>query len=162
MLAKNFQGNITIPGLTKKKYFVSVKTDGYLSKQIPGVISVTSGRAVFLPTIFLVAGDINNDNQLDIQDYNILISCFANKFISADCLAPATIQSSGADMNDDGMVDGADYNLFLRELSVQYGNGSEPATVTPTYPVNPTPSTAITIIPTPTSALSSFTPTPTY
>lgn len=58
---------------------------------------------------------MNKDNQLDIQDYNILLSCFDSKFNTSTCI------SKEADLDDDGTVGGADYNLFLRELSVQRG-----------------------------------------
>jgi hypothetical protein len=119
--AQNFQGTIGIPNLASGNYLVSVKMDGFLKKQFPGIISVNQTQTNTLPSITVVNDDINNDNQIDVSDYNSLFSCFGSKFMTASCLAPTTNQSTGADLNDDGQVDGGDYNLFLRELSVQAG-----------------------------------------
>ena len=88
--------------------------DGYLTKQIPGYFTISSLPEILsLPSLSLTAGDINNDNQLDILDYSILLSCFGSKFTSSICI------SKEADITDDGAVTGEDYNLFLREISVQ-------------------------------------------
>lgn len=111
--SQNFLGTISIPNLSNGQYLVTVKLDGFLRKQISGIVRVTHGQTVALPAISVVNGDINNDNQLDIQDYNILLSCFGSKFTTSFCL------NKRGDLDDDGIVDGADYNLFLRELSVQ-------------------------------------------
>ena len=119
--SQNFQGTISVPNLSPGQYLVNVKMDGFLGKQIPTVISVIQGKQVDLPELYVTTGDINNDNQLDIEDYNILISCYGSKYTTSSCLAPATSKSPGADIDDDGSVNGSDYNLFLRELSVQKG-----------------------------------------
>lgn len=119
--AQNFQGTIPIANLASGTYLITIKMDGFLGKQIPGIVSVTQGQQVRIQVVSLVNGDINNDNQLDIQDYNILISCFGSNQQTSSCIAPPTASSPGADIDDDGVVDGADYNLFLRELSVQRG-----------------------------------------
>jgi hypothetical protein len=95
--------------------------DGFLGKQIPGIVSVTKGQTITPPSLSVINGDINNDNQLDILDYNALLSCFDTKYASPTCSAPNASLSPGADIDDDGIVDGVDYNLFLRELSVQRG-----------------------------------------
>ncbi len=110
-----------MPSLSSGNYLITIQSDGYLAKQIPGIVTITQGQQVTLPEVFLTTGDINNDHQLDIIDYNILLSCFDAKYATASCLAPNTAFSPGADLDDDGTVDGADYNLFLRELSVQRG-----------------------------------------
>jgi hypothetical protein len=65
-----------------------------------------------LPQVLLVSGDINNDNKLDILDYNILVSCFGNKSTTDSCGG----KQVDADLNDDGVVDGVDYNLFIGPL----------------------------------------------
>lgn len=116
----NFQGTIS-GNIPNGQYLVKVKIDGFLPKQTPGIITVTSGQTITIPSFALVTGDINNDGQLDILDYNMLIGCFGMKQNSASCTMPPTTQSPGTDINDDGIIDGADYNLFLRELSVQKG-----------------------------------------
>lgn len=113
---QTFTGTIAISNILSGQYLVSVKMDGYLPKQLPGIISITSGQTPTLSPVSLVTGDINNDNQLDILDYNLLISCFGSKAITSSCQ-----NKTAADITDDGSINGADYNLFLRELSVQRG-----------------------------------------
>lgn len=119
--AKNFQGTITINGLPNGNYTMAVKVDEFLGKTIPRIISVTSGQTITIPSLSITTGDINNDNQLDILDYNILISCYGTKQSNVLCTKPPTMTSGGADIDDDGAVAATDVNLFLRELSVQKG-----------------------------------------
>lgn len=122
--ARNFQGTIPVNNLTNGQYLITIHMDGFLTKQIPGIVTITKDQQVILPEISLVTGDINNDNQLDIQDYNILISCYGDKVNTASCpqqYKPSST-SPGADILDnDGQVDGGDYNEFLREFSLQVG-----------------------------------------
>lgn len=144
-----FNGTIDIGTITSGSYLVKVKVNGFLQQQIAGIMQITSGQTNNFPNIpHLVTGDINNDNQLDLVDYNILISCFGSKQNTATCTIPPTQLSAGADIDDNGNVDGADYNLFLRELSVQTGNGGGGPSATPT------PSTGITPIPSTTPIVS--------
>lgn len=141
----SFKGSIGMGNVTNGNYLIRIKTDGFLSTQIPGIIAVSSSQQnISLPSVSLVTGEINNDDQLDILDYNILIGCFGSKQTTTSCTAAPTTSSPGADINDDGHVDGVDYNLFLRELSVQKGVGG------PT----PIPSGNPTSYPTPTAAQS--------
>jgi hypothetical protein len=64
-----------------------------------------------MPRVRLPLGDINNDNQIDILDYNILLNSMKN----AGC-SPGSAQYNASDLNDDGVVDGIDYNIWLRVL----------------------------------------------
>lgn len=120
--AKNFQGAVSVSGLPAGIYLASVKVDGFLGKSLSGILPITPGQSVSLPALSLTTGDINNDNQLDILDYNALISCFNSKQTGASCTNAPSATSPGADIDDNGSVGGSDYNLFLRELSVQKGN----------------------------------------
>ena len=118
---KNFQGNIRVPNLASGQYILQIKMDEFLTKTVPGIISVSANGTVVVPSVSVITGDINNDNKIDILDYNSVVGCFGSKQQTSSCTAPITQQSAGADINDDGTVDGGDYNLFLRELSVQRG-----------------------------------------
>lgn len=109
-----FQGTVS-SAVPRGMYLIQVKLDGFLSKQIPGIITVAQGQAITLPSISVVSGDINNDNLINILDYNDFNNCFESKFTTSSCI------NKNSDVNDDGKVDGIDYNLFLRELSVQRG-----------------------------------------
>ncbi len=95
-------------------YTIKVKTDQYLRGLVSGIQTLTRGQTTEVPTVTLVAGDINNDNQVNIVDYNIFIGCYS------DLLPPISCNDSNqilADLNDDGHVNQFDYNLFIRELT---------------------------------------------
>ena len=64
------------------------------------------------------AGDTNDDNVLDIQDYSAIIGCFGDKANTSSCT-----NKNGADLNDDGVIDGIDYNIFLTSLTFTHRNG---------------------------------------
>ena len=62
--------------------------------------------------------NINNDNKLDILDYNTLIGCYSDLAAATSC---NYTQKTASDLNDDGTVNQFDYNLFLRETAIQPG-----------------------------------------
>lgn len=95
-------------------YTVKIKTNQYLRALIPGIQDIVSGQINTLPTVTLVAGDINGDNAINIEDYNILIGCYSDLLPATDCTADNNVL---ADLTDDGHVNQFDYNLFLRELT---------------------------------------------
>lgn len=110
-----FKGTIDLgTNFTSGSYSVKIKTDQYLRSLVPGIQSITSGQTTTLPTVSLISGDINGDNQINIIDYNILAGCYSDLLPAADCTDANKVL---ADLNDDGNVNAFDYNLFLRELS---------------------------------------------
>ena len=120
--SKNFQGTISGGNLATGQYLVKVTMPGYLTQQYPGIVTVSSAnQTITLPSLSLVTGDINNDGQLDVTDYNLISNCYGSKQTTSSCTKPPSTQSQGADLNDDGTVNGVDYNLFLRDISVQQG-----------------------------------------
>ncbi|HSW96622.1 MAG TPA: dockerin type I domain-containing protein [Candidatus Saccharimonadales bacterium] len=119
----NFKATISVPiTVATGSYLIKIASDGLLTKQIQGITQLTSGQTATLPVVGLTTGNINNDGQLDILDYNLLINCFGSKQTTSSCATPPTNSSAGSDINDDGTVNAADYNLFLREMSVQKGS----------------------------------------
>lgn len=116
----NFTGTIDMgTTLTSGSYSVKVKGTQYLNKLIPGIQSITAGTTNTMPQATLVTGDVNNDNKLDILDYNIIIGCYSDFAPAQSCTAD---QKLAADLTDDGNVNQFDYNLFLRDLSTQAGD----------------------------------------
>lgn len=113
--AKNFHGNVDI-SVPNGQYLLRETVPNYLPKQVPGIFTIAANQPLTLPKIALTTGDINNDHQIDILDYNMLISCFGSKATSASCQ-----NKISPDLDDNGIIGGTDYNLFLRELSVQPG-----------------------------------------
>jgi hypothetical protein len=125
----NFTGLVDVGTLSTGIYTIRAKTDKYLRRQIPGIISITSGATKAISPFTLVVGDVNNDNKLDIGDYNLLLDCFSDLTPARNCDATKKVAT---DITDDGNVNQFDYNLFLREISVQGGEiDPTPGGVTP-------------------------------
>lgn len=105
-----FKGDVNFGSIVPSGvYTVKLKMDQFLSKIVASKSAVTAGVTNTLPQVPLISGDINNDNKLDMLDYNILVSCFGSKINSDGCGG----KKVDADLNDDGLIDGIDYNLFI-------------------------------------------------
>jgi len=101
--------------LPEGNYTIKVKTPKYLKKRVPGIQTIVNGRTApyIIPSVTLVVGDANNDNKLDIIDYNLILSCFGDRSCN---------NKDSVDFNDDGQVDGVDYNLFVRSVGTRQGD----------------------------------------
>lgn len=119
----NFLGTVNIDAIQSGSYRLNIKIPGFLSTTLPGFLALPLSANISIAPLHLVAGDTNNDNQLDILDYNNIVSCFGSKQTSSACTAAPDASSSNTDIDDDGIVSGSDYNLFLRELSTQKSSG---------------------------------------
>lgn len=113
-------------------YTIKIKSDRYLRRLVPEVITIKSKQNNDISKTELIAGDTDNNNILNVLDYNALLDCgygelsplpISNShatFYSQECQAhQPTINN---DLNDNGIINAADYNLFIRELSVQSGD----------------------------------------
>lgn len=113
----DFKGTVvTKSPLTAGKYNIRVRSTEHLTRLI-GTHSIIKTGPNQLSPAYLVAGDVIEDNKLNILDYNILIGCNS---IAPDptCTGIRKFQS---DLDDNGIVDIKDYNLFLREIANQPG-----------------------------------------
>ena len=128
-----FIGAVGLPAtLPSGNYSVKIQTKGYLRRLVPGIQQIVSGQATDVPAVQMIAGDTNNDNVLNVLDYNALLDCGYgqltplpmtdpnSKFHSSACQVHSP--ADNIDVNDDGIINSTDYNLFLRELSVQNGD----------------------------------------
>lgn len=95
-------------------YTVKIKTDQYLRGVVSGIQTLTKGQAAALPPLTMIAGDVNNDNAVNIVDYNIFVGCFSDLLPPVNC---STTNAVLSDLNDDGKANQFDYNLFIRELT---------------------------------------------
>lgn len=96
-------------------YLVKVKTDRYLVRLLPGLVSVP-GTVTSVPE--LVAGNINGDDRIDILDYEALRSCYEARANTPGCKHKET-----ANLNDDEVgVDLLDYKLLFLAFTVQRGD----------------------------------------
>jgi len=115
-----YKGDVPIQtGFPSGKYQVKIKADTYLRRLANGIQTITAGQQNTVTNVPLVAGDINNDNQLNILDYNLILDCYSDLTAAANCSTPT--KQVNADINDDALVNQIDYNLFLREISTQPG-----------------------------------------
>lgn len=100
--------------ITNGLYTIKVKSPQYLNTLVSGIQTFITGTTHQLPEVFMVNGDINNDNVLNILDYDILLGCYSDIAPPVSCVDNNAVM---ADLNDDGVVNQFDYNLFLRELT---------------------------------------------
>lgn len=116
-----FEGQIDMGKPTAGNYTVKAKTDKFLTKVISNILPIVAGTTNYtFPTIpTLVAGDLNNDNLLNIEDFNLYKNCLGKN--TADCIA-------SSDLNDDGKTDTLipapmflDYRLLISNFSLQKG-----------------------------------------
>ncbi len=111
----NFTGNVELGSqFATGIYTVKIKTEQNLRGLIAGIQTITQGQVTNLPSATLVTGDINNDNQINIVDYNIIVGCYSDLLPAVSC---TDINKLRADLTDDGKVNQFDYNLFIRELT---------------------------------------------
>lgn len=114
----SYKGNINMQGLASGIYTAKVKVAQYLKKNVTGIITVTSGRINSLPVVKLVTGDSDNNNSLNIIDYNLILDCYSELSQPKNCNTQKKLMT---DLTDDNTVNQFDYNLFLREISTQIG-----------------------------------------
>ncbi len=128
-----FLGTIGLPATVQSgNYYVKVQTDRYLRKLVSGIVQIAANQTTKVTSVQLVNGDTNNDNVLNILDYNALLDCGYGEINPLPLSNSSSTYNSSAcqihqpaqdvDLNDDGIINSTDYNLFLRELSVQNGD----------------------------------------
>lgn len=117
--AGSFKGVIPLGSeIQKGTYTIKVESPNHLPKTAISILAVTNGNTYSLPATHLVAGDLDEDNKLDILDYIIFLDCFGDA-ATTNCTDDKRMK---VDLNDDGVVNSVDYNLFIRELSVLGGD----------------------------------------
>ena len=98
-------GNYTVTGIPLGAYTAHIKGDKYLAANLTVDLTVgsqTGGDA------FLLAGDCNNDNNVDPTDFNVFVTAY-----NSAANIPGTGYDETADLNDDGFVDPTDFGLFV-------------------------------------------------
>ena len=110
-----FSGTIHLGKLSQGVYFVkfsSVYTLQVLAK--PEFQNLKINQINTIPPVTLYQGDMNGDNILDINDYNLVLPCFQSISVCPN--------ASQIDLNDDGVTDVKDYNLLLNSYEILHGN----------------------------------------
>ncbi|MBI2443243.1 MAG: carboxypeptidase regulatory-like domain-containing protein [Candidatus Levybacteria bacterium] len=100
--------------LPPDEYTVLVKVDKHLSERVPEIIIIEDDEDTDVEIahdLRLIAGDVDNDDELSILDFNVLSDCYSDVNPARECTQEQKLQ---ADLNSDGEVNQYDYNLFLR------------------------------------------------
>lgn len=112
---KLFGGSFNLPeNFQSATYDVLLKVKNYLRKRVSANQQVTKGQVNQLPEVRIVAMDLNNDNQLNILDYNIFWNCLNRK--------AACVNGEASDFNDDGIIDRKDLTIFGTSFQNQSGD----------------------------------------
>lgn len=108
-----FNGIIHLGKLSEGSYFIKIVSQNTLQVLAqPAFQTLLIGKTNVIPPVNLYQGDLNGDNILDINDYNIALPCFQNSRCS----------DMRMDFNDDGVINVLDYNLFLQSYEVLHGD----------------------------------------
>ena len=108
-----FEGTAGIgSALADGPYTIKVRMDNTLWKAVPGIIQLTNGT-ITLPEVTLVTGDVSQDNQMNIDDYNALMSCFGKT---------SCTNRVKTDLNDDDVIDDLDLSLMIAAFLKRNGD----------------------------------------
>lgn len=97
-------------------YTVKIRFDNTLFKRIPIIVEIVSDTENQAPAVTLVPGDLNQNNTMDIQDYNDFIACFRG-----DPSCDSNLLTL-ADLNDNGNIDILDLNILQRGFAIREGD----------------------------------------
>jgi len=101
----SYKGVIHLGTLANDTYYVKTVGEHTLEALIhPDFQSLSNNQLNILPEVRLIQGDLDTDNAITIDDFNIALACFRDKKCESKNLI---------DFNDDGNSDVIDYNLFL-------------------------------------------------
>lgn len=110
----NFTGTIDAGAIPTGTYYIKLKTSNTLQKLVePQLNYLKQGTTTTIPNQIMIPGDLNDDNQLNIMDYNMFLSCIQNTGCQDE---------TAADLNDDGKIDIIDYNLLLSGFAQLIGD----------------------------------------
>ncbi len=116
-----FKGSAELENITSGTYVIKVKSPGFLRKTASQTQVITSGQKNTVPTTRLINGNVNEDNLLDIRDYNILVSCSTFSKDNNETCKSGTNYQKLSDLDDNSVINEYDYNLLIRELPTGQG-----------------------------------------
>ena len=104
-------GNFTLTNALPQSYTIAVKGAKWLQRTLA---ADSTNAPVTNLTVTLLAGDANNDNQVDPTDFSVFVSAY-----NSDANIPGTGYDPAADFNGDGLVDPTDFGLFVSNYNTQ-------------------------------------------
>jgi len=116
----SYEGSVYVGDLSDGYYTMTIWSDNYLHESLPEYKNITANqRQLQLSPTTLITGDTNNDNTLNILDYNLIADCYSDFQPPSSCDSSKKLR---ADLTDDGSVNQSDLNLFLRDFTIQNGD----------------------------------------
>ena len=94
------------------KYQMLIRVNGSL-RQFLGMKEISEGETIIIQgkEIKLIMGDINNDNEINMLDYSMIVNCFEDKAVTSICE-----NAKNADINSDGLINSLDKDIFFKSL----------------------------------------------
>ncbi|OGH19432.1 MAG: hypothetical protein A2770_03955 [Candidatus Levybacteria bacterium RIFCSPHIGHO2_01_FULL_38_12] len=114
-----YTGTVDMGALAEGTYTIKVKAEKFLQKLVGKdnnriAQNIVAGQTYTVPPTTLVPGDANNDNIINIQDYNTIMSCLQTS--SSSC------NRSTADLDDNGTVGPEDLQIFYEGARATVGD----------------------------------------
>lgn len=111
-----YAGYVIVPSVTAGSYQIKARLNNTLYKVIPGIYTIQDQSSINTSPVALNSGDVNQDNRIDLFDYNIILGCVQKK---SSCTQ--TFRSL-SDLDSNGVVEAEDYNIFLTQLDFREGD----------------------------------------
>lgn len=109
-----FRGVIHFGPVDYGTYFIKILSEHMLRETVlPTFQILDPTRLNIMPQVTLLQGDVNDDNVIDINDYNIALVCFRDNKCEDKTLI---------DFSDDGVADIVDYNILLHNYWESQGD----------------------------------------
>lgn len=110
-LIGQFQSYIKLDNINTGSYILKARLNNTLWKSSE-IINLANGAEV-RNELSLVSGDLDQNNELNLLDYNTLLSCYGAKSCG---------EKEKADLNLDGKVDEKDLNILYAEFATREGD----------------------------------------
>lgn len=107
----SYKATVSLGNLATGPYSIRARFNNTLWKKTPALL--TAANTTTVPAQQLIPGDIDQNNTLDLLDYNAVISCYGNKPCS---------NKEKADLNIDGKVDERDLNILYAGFATRMGD----------------------------------------
>jgi len=119
-LAGYFSADVDLgTSIPSGQYLVKVKMDNSLRKLNKDLVTLAPSTKTTILPFWVVTGDIDQNNKLELDDYNLFRSCLDRLPICTSIIFKRT------DLNDNGIIaasDPIDYNLLLRSFDYREGD----------------------------------------
>lgn len=109
----SFKGTVSLgPALETGIYIIKARLNNTLWKSL-GIVNIVAGQTSSASQARLVSGDLDQNNELNLFDYNTMLSCYG---------ASQCDKKTQSDLNIDGKVDEQDLNILYAGFAKRQGD----------------------------------------